>query len=69
MKRGQTKEIGTLTVVGSGAAATPEGKVAIVLHTKEQGPIAFEVDQRAIDTLRRDLTAAEQFLHQPAGKA
>jgi hypothetical protein len=30
--------------------------------------MAFEVDQRAINTLRNDLAAAEQLLRQSGGK-
>jgi hypothetical protein len=69
MAKGETKEHRTVTVLGSVAAGRPDGRVAIRLQTKELGSIAFEVDQRAIDALRRDLMIAERFLRQKAGKA
>jgi hypothetical protein len=63
-----TKEWYTVTVLGSQALARPDGRVAIGLETRELGAIAFAVDQRSIDELRRDLSAAEQLLRQPTGK-
>ena len=68
-KRGQTRELRTVTVTGSQSVAGPDGHVAIVLYTKEVGPIAFEVDQKAIDALRRDIAAAEAILRQATGRA
>lgn len=59
----------TVTVTGSQSVASPDGHVAIVLYTKEVGPIAFEVDQRAIDALRREIATAETFLRQPTSRA
>lgn len=63
-----TNEFSTVTVLRSQALGRPDGRVAIRLDTKELGAIAFEADQRAIDGLRRDLSAAEQLLRQPGGK-
>jgi hypothetical protein len=63
-----SKELRTVTVTGSQSVAGPDGHVAIVLYTKEAGPIAFEVDQRALDALRREVAAAETFLRQPKGR-
>jgi hypothetical protein len=63
-----TNDYRTLTVLGSQAMGRADGRVSIRLETKEEGSIAFEVDQRAIDALRRDLAAAEQLLRQPNGK-
>ena len=60
-----TNDYTTLTVLGSQALGRPDGRVAIRLETKELGSIAFEVDQRAIDALRRNLAAAETLLRQP----
>jgi ribosomal protein L25 (general stress protein Ctc) len=68
-KARETKPLRTVTVTGSQSVAGPDGHVAIVLYTKEAGPIAFEVDQRAIDALRREIAAAETFLRQPKGHA
>lgn len=59
----------TVTVTGSQALGRPDGRAAIRLQTKELGSIAFEVDQRAIDALRRDLRAAEKLLRQQTGRA
>jgi hypothetical protein len=58
-----TNEYPTVTVLGSQTISRPDGRVAILLVTKERGPIAFEVSQKAIDTLRRELATAESFLH------
>jgi hypothetical protein len=65
----RTKELKTVTVTGSQSVASPNGHVAIVLYTKEVGPIAFEVDQKAIDALRREIAVAEKFLREPTGRA
>ena len=46
----------------SHAFGSSGGKVAISLKTKELGTIAFEVDQRTIDALRRDLACAETLV-------
>jgi hypothetical protein len=64
-----TNELNTVTVLGSNAVGRPDGRVAIRLVTKEVGSIAFEVDQHAIDTLRKDLRAAEKLLRQKPGRA
>lgn len=61
-------EFTTVTVTGSQALGRPDGRVSIRLQTRELGSIAFEVDQRAIDALRRDLAAAETLLRS-GGKA
>lgn len=65
----QSRNVVTLTVLGSQAMGRPDGRAAIRLETKERGSIAFEVDQHAIDVLRRELATAETFLRQPTGKA
>jgi hypothetical protein len=53
--------ITTLVVTGSRALARPDGSTAIELQT-DIGPVAFQVGQSEINTLRRDLTAAETML-------
>lgn len=53
----------TVTVLESQAMATADGRVSIRLRLQEES-IAFVVDQKAIDALRRDLLAAESFLRQ-----
>ncbi len=57
-----------LTVVGSQCLARADGTAAIRLETKELGSIAFEVTQRAIEILRRELALAEQILRHPTSK-
>jgi hypothetical protein len=68
MAKGDTRVVRTLTVKASWAMARLDGMVAIGLETQEWGAIAFVVDQRAIDALRRELAVAEQFLRQPTTK-
>jgi hypothetical protein len=63
-----TSDYRTVTVLRSQALGRPDGRVAIRLDTKEEGTIAFEVDQHAIDALRRDLLAAETLLRQSGGQ-
>ncbi len=58
----------TVTVLSSKAVAR-QGSTGLVLVTQELGAIAFEVDQRAIDALRKSLTNAETFLRQTPGSA
>ena len=58
----------TLIVKGSQTLFRPDGRAAILLDTLS-GPIAFEIDQQAIDTLRQQLLAAETFLKQRVGNA
>jgi hypothetical protein len=62
-------EIHTVTVMRSKAVARADGRVAIVLDTKERGPIAFEVNLQNIAMLRGELALAETILRQPTGKA
>jgi hypothetical protein len=69
MAERETRDVRTVTVIGSQSLARPDGRAAIRLETKELGSIAFEVNQHAIDTLRRDLALAETFLRQPTGNA
>ena len=63
-----TSDYQTVTVLASQAMGRADGRVSIRLETKELGSIAFEVDQQAIDALRRDLSAAEQLLRQTTGR-
>jgi hypothetical protein len=58
----------TLTVLRSEAMGRADGRVSILLTTKEKGPIAFEVDQQAIDGLRQHLAIAEHLLRQTIGQ-
>lgn len=61
------RDIPTVTVVGSNAVARADGRAAIVLETKERGPIAFEVSLQSIAVLRPGLAAAETILLRQTG--
>ena len=63
-----TRVVETRIVLSSQAACNVLEGASIVLETTT-GAIAFVVDQRAIDALRRDLSAAEAFLRQRAGSS
>jgi len=52
----------TVTAIGFQAMARIDGRAAIRLETREFGPIAFEVDQIAIDAIRQAIAAAETHL-------
>ena len=56
--------LAVLTVCDSQWVGRSDGRVALVLETKELGPVAFELDQSIITALRRDLLAMEQLLRQ-----
>ncbi len=58
-----------VTVLRSESLLSSDRRAAIELVTRELGPIAFEVDQRAIDALRRHLATVETFLLQKGGNA
>ena len=63
MSKHDLSERTNVTVLVSHALGSPHGgKIAISLETKELGTIAFEVDQRIIDALRRDLACAETLV-------
>jgi hypothetical protein len=51
----------TLTVRQSQAFRRADGWVSIGLWTKEIGPIAFEVNQQAIDSLRNNLKTQNDY--------
>jgi hypothetical protein len=69
MAEKKTRDVTTLTVLGSQPMARPDGRAAIRLETRELGPIAFEVDQRAIAALRSAIAVLETHLRQKPGKA
>jgi hypothetical protein len=58
-----------VTVRQSQAFRRPDGRVSVGLWTKEIGPIAFEVNQQAIESLRNNLKDAERLLHRQVGHA
>jgi hypothetical protein len=62
-------DLSTVTVLSSRALIRPDGRYAIELTTREVGPIAFEVDRRAIAALRRDLSAIEVAMKRKPGQA
>ena len=59
----------TITVLRSQAVARPDGRFAILLETKEAGAIAFEVDRKAIASLRREIGAIEAMMNQTPGNS
>lgn len=52
----------TVTVTHSWPAARPDGSVALLFETREAGTIAFRLDQRSINLLRRQLCDCEAIL-------
>ena len=58
-----------VTALGCQALASPDGRVAIQIVTQERGPIAFLVDQLAIDLLRQSLGRAETILRLAAAQS
>lgn len=66
MADNKTRDVVTVIVTGSQPMVRPDGRAAIRLETLS-GPIAFEVDQRAIDALRQAIAAVETHLHQNPG--
>jgi hypothetical protein len=67
--RGETREVYTVTVIGSSVAVSPLGVVAIVLNTKEVGRIGFLVTLASCAALRNEIADAETFLRQKTGNA
>jgi hypothetical protein len=65
----EIKRVLWVTVTMSETVTRPEGSNALCLHTNELGPIAFAVDQRAIDAIRGTLDKIELGLRQPGGRA
>ena len=60
----RSRDTRTVTVTGSQTMFRPDGWAGIRIETRELGAIAFELNQQAIDALRRQLVDAEQFLRQ-----
>ena len=65
----ETSNWTAVTVRQSQAFRRPDGRVSIGLWTREIGPIAFVVDQQAIDVLRKNLQDAERLLRRQVGHA
>jgi hypothetical protein len=68
MQKGKTKELDTLMVHGVTAAATPDGRIALVLHLKDRA-IGLEMNQQGVDDMRHQLAVIETFLRQKVGSA
>lgn len=68
LDQGATGECVTVVVLESQTLGRPDGTVALCLQTQELGPIAFEIDARAIAQLRRELARAEEFLARKPGR-
>lgn len=62
-------EFRTVTVIRSWPAGTASGATALVLDTRELGPIAFEIDLKAIEVLQRQLSDCARILSRAPGKA
>jgi hypothetical protein len=69
MPKRQERELWTFTVTGSQSLARADGRAAILLVTKERGPIAFEVSLETIPLLRKELDVLESALRRTAGNA
>lgn len=69
MSQSETSDWTIVTVRQSQAFRRPDGRVSIGFWTKEIGPIAFEVNQQAIDALRNNLKDAEPLPHRQVGYA
>jgi hypothetical protein len=69
MSQSGTSDWTIVTVRQSQAFRRPDGRVSVGLWTKEIGPIAFEVNQQAIDALRNNLKDAERLLQLQVGHA
>jgi hypothetical protein len=59
-----TRDVKTVTVIGSQPMVRPDGRAAIRIETREFGPIALEVNERAIEGLRQAISVAEAHLRQ-----
>jgi len=57
-----SEPVATVTVTHSWPAARPDGSIALLFETREAGTIAFRLDQRSINLLRRQLCDCEAVL-------
>jgi hypothetical protein len=69
MSQFETSDWKIVTVRQSQAFRRSDGRVSVGLWTKEIGPIAFVVNQQAIDVLRKNLKDAERLLQRQIGHA
>lgn len=63
------KQVQWVTGLGSEGMTGHQGTTALCLHTREMGPIAFGVDQRAIDAIRKHLDKLQLAFQKPSGQA
>ena len=61
-------ELNTVTVIAARLVGR-EGATALALVTKEAGTIAFEIDLQAIETIRKTLVLAVNFLRGQQGNS
>ena len=59
----QIRDIKTLTMLGCQTIGRSDGRAAILLNSKELGPVAFEVNEQAIDAIQKALAVAATLLH------
>lgn len=52
----------TYTVKGSNSASRPDGRACLILHTTEEGQVAFEVSIQAVQALQKQLATISMFL-------
>jgi hypothetical protein len=68
MRKGETKTLDTLKVLGVSSAATPEGRIALVFHLQDQ-TIGFEMNMQTIAAMREQIAVLESFLLQSGGQS
>jgi hypothetical protein len=61
-QHGSSERTKVTMLLSHALAMAGDGKITISLKTKELGIIALEIDQQAIDALRRDLACAEALI-------
>jgi hypothetical protein len=69
MDKGESKDVPSITLLGCQAATAIDGSVALVLHTAEEGAIAFEVTLQSLAALRQAIAVADEFLRRQPGRA
>ena len=62
-------DIRTIWIYGSRVVPLSDGRVTLLLKTERWGVIPFELTAQTIQTLQRDLAAAERHLGRPIVKA
>jgi hypothetical protein len=62
-------DLPALKVVAGEVLERADGRPAMVLVTRERGPIAFELTVESISLIRSELDKIEQMLLRPTGRA